>query len=85
MWKKSFETFIKRKTKDPSELLYYLGKYTSGESKEAISGLLSLNSKDAYNKARKILADRFGNTFIVADAYRKTINNWPKVQTMAMV
>lgn len=46
-WKKSSETFIERKTKDPSELLYYLGKYTSGESKEAISGFLSPNSADA--------------------------------------
>ena len=41
MWKKSFETFIERKTKDSSELLCYLGKYTSGES---VSGILSLNS-----------------------------------------
>ena len=36
-WKKSSETFIERKTKDPFEQLYYLGKYTSGESKEAIA------------------------------------------------
>ena len=64
MWKKSFESFIKRKTKDPSELLYYLGKYTSGESKEAISGLLSLNSTDAYKKARKILADRLATPLL---------------------
>ena len=56
-WKKSSGTFIERKTKNPSELLYYLGKYASGESKEAISGLLSLNSADAYKKARNILAD----------------------------
>ena len=56
-WKKSSETFIERKTKDPSELLYYLGKYTSGESKEAISRLLSLNSPKAHKKARNILAD----------------------------
>ena len=54
-WKKSFETFIERKTKDPYEQLYYLGKYTSGESKEDISGLLSLKSTDAYKKARQIL------------------------------
>ena len=63
-WKKSSQTFIERKTKDPSELLYYLGKYTSGESKEAISGLLSLNSSDAYKKARKILADRLATPLL---------------------
>ena len=57
-WIRSFETFIETKTKDPSEWLYYLGCYTAGEAKEAVSGLLSLGSTEAYQKARKILTDR---------------------------
>ena len=79
-WIKSFEALIERKTKDPSERLYYLSKYTKGEAKEAVSGLLSLDSVNAYNKAKRILASRFGNHFIVADAFRKRINDWPKIQ-----
>lgn len=79
-WVKSFETFIERKTKDPSERLYYLGKYTTGAAKEAVSGLLSLDNVDAYSKAKKILTNRFGNPFVVADAFRKRINSWPKIQ-----
>lgn len=78
-WIKSFETLIERKTKNPSERLYYIGKYTTGEAKEAISGLLALEDTEAYTIAKKILKDRFGNPFIVADAYRKKINNWPKI------
>ena len=78
-WVKSFETFIERKTKDPSERLYYLGRFTAGEAKEAVSGLLSLGSTEAYQKAKKILTDRFGNQFMVADAFRKKINNWPRI------
>ena len=78
-WIKSFETFIERKTQNPSERLYYLGKYTTGEAKEAISGLLALDNTGAYSKARKILTDRFGNPFIVADAYRKKLNCWPRI------
>ena len=74
-WIKSFETFIKRKTKDPSEWLYYLGHYTAGEAKEAVSGLLSLSSTEAYQKASRILTDRFGNQFMVADAFCKKSNN----------
>ena len=77
---KSFETFIERKTKDASERLYYLGKYTTGAAKEAISGLLSLDNVDAYDKAKKILTNHFGNPFTVADAFRKRINSWPKIQ-----
>ena len=35
---------------------------------------------DAYDKAKKILIDRFGNQFIAVDACRKRINGWPKIQ-----
>ena len=79
-WVKSFETFIERKTKDPSERLYYLGKYTTGATKEAVSGLLSLDNVDAYNKAKKIVRNRFENPFTVADAFCKRLNSWPKIQ-----
>ena len=79
IWIKAFETFIEGKTKLSSERLYYLSKFTSGEAKEAISGLLSLDSEKAYVKAKKILTDRFGNAFLVSNAYRKKIENWPKI------
>ena len=62
-----------------SQRLYYLGKYTTGEPKEAISGLLLLETSDAYKQAKKILSDRYGNPFLVAEAYRKKINEWPKI------
>ena len=79
LWIKSFETFIERKTKDPSERLYYLGKFTADEAKESISGLLPLDSEEAYVEAKRILASRFGNPFLVSNAYRKKINDWPRI------
>ena len=79
-WKKSFDTIVERRTDSPSQRLYYLGRYTTGEAKEAIRGLLALDSEHAYREARKILSDRFGNPFLVANAYRKKINEWPKIQ-----
>ena len=79
-WLKSFENFIVRKTKDPSERLYYLNRYTSGEAKEAVSVPFPVEyCRSLYAKAKKILANRFGNPFLVTDAYRKRINDWPKI------
>ena len=78
-WKKSFDAIVERRTDSPSQRLYYLGRYTSGEAKDAISGLLTLESDDAYREARKILSDRFGNPFLVADAYKKKIKEWPNI------
>ena len=48
MWIKSFEKFTERKTKDPSERLYYISKFTTDGAKEAVSGLLPLDSEEAY-------------------------------------
>jgi len=76
----AFDAIIERRTDNTSERLYYLGKYTAGDAKDAISGLLTLESAEAYCAARNILKDRFGNPFLVADAYRKKINDWPKIQ-----
>ena len=79
IWIKAFETFIEGKTKTSAERLYYLGKFTTGEAKEAIRGLLSLDSQEAYVRAKKILTSRFGNTFLLSNAYRKKIENWPQI------
>ena len=79
-WKKSFDTIVERRTDSPSQRLYYLGRYTTGKAKEAIRGLLALDSEHAYHEARKILSDRFGSPFLVANAYRQKINEWPKIQ-----
>jgi len=79
LWMKSFETLVESRTYQPSERLYYLGKYTSGEAKEAVSGLLPLSGNDAYLEAKKLLQERYGNPFLVSDAYRKKINDWPRI------
>jgi hypothetical protein len=72
-WIQAFETLIERKTTKPSEKIHYLRKYVSGEAKEAIDGLLILNSSDAYEMAKKVLVKRFGDPFAVANAYRQKL------------
>ena len=57
LWIKAFETFIECKTTEPTERLYYLGKFTGGEVKESISGLLPLDTHEPYAKAKKVLSE----------------------------
>ncbi|KAK3728019.1 hypothetical protein QZH41_000113 [Actinostola sp. cb2023] len=52
---------------------------TTCEAKEAISGFLSLDTTEAYAEAKKRLLNRFGNPFLVTEAYRKKISQWPKI------
>ena len=46
-----------------------------------ISGLLGLQGSDAYGRARKILDDRFGNSFKIYEAYKEKLKAWPICNT----
>ena len=78
-WLKSFETLIEGQTDKPEQRLYYLGRYTAGDAKEAINGLVTQKGPNAYRLAKQVLSDRYGNPFLVATAYRKKIHEWPKI------
>ena len=60
-WVKSFKTIIEDQTHKAAQRLFYLGKYTAGEAREAINGFLSLETSEAHSNAKKVLSDRFGN------------------------
>jgi len=79
LWIKSFENLIESRTTTPSEMLFYLGRYMKGEAREVIEGVLPLTT-DAYLKAKALLHESFINPFLISDAYRKKINDWPKIQ-----
>ena len=51
----------------------------TGNAKEVIDGFLLLDSEDAYQKAKEMLAKRFDHPYAVAAAYRQNIESWPKV------
>ncbi|XP_063870070.1 uncharacterized protein LOC135105641 [Scylla paramamosain] len=80
-WIISIVTQVECKYPKATDKLYYLGKYTSGEAKMCIKTLLSLNTVEAYVKAKKLLADRYGNKLILAKSYRERTEKWPTVKT----
>ena len=48
----------------------------SGEAENVVNGLMLLDSEDAYNKAKEMLAKRFGNLFTVASGFRRKLEQW---------
>nr|XP_006822330.1 PREDICTED: uncharacterized protein LOC102807587 [Saccoglossus kowalevskii] len=80
-WITSFQTLVEQRKPLSADRLYYLGKYTTGEAKDVIKGLLTLSSEKAYIKAKKLLAERYGDKLIVADTYKKQINDWPQIKS----
>ena len=44
-----------------------------------MGGLFMLRSEGAYQRARDILEHRFGNPFVISEAFRSKLDTWPKV------
>ena len=80
LWLQSFETLVEKKREDARDRLYYLGVYTTGEPYEAIEPYLILDSDEAYREAKETLIDRFGNKWMVAESFKKKLNDWPTLK-----
>ena len=78
-WRSMFDLLVDSKDLHPSQKLIYLEDFLSGEALDSIKGLNTLNTTDAYSEARRILDERFGDSYDIADAYRERLEFWPKI------
>ena len=79
-WMNSFEALISSRSLPDSEGIFYLKKYLSGEARSCVQGLLSLSTSEAFHNALKVLKERFGDDFVIANAFRQKLRKWPKIQ-----
>ena len=78
-WKASFTALIESRGIPAIERIHYLKKYLSGPAKEAVEGTFYFETEDAYDKAKEILEERYGDSFRVAEAFRDKLDKWPKI------
>ena len=76
---RAFETIIEARVSDDKGRLYFLNKYTSGKANDIIKGFVTLNSSNSYQRAKKLLAQRFGDPHRVSDAYETRLRKWPQI------
>jgi hypothetical protein len=79
-WLTVFESIIEERPISSNQKLIYLAKYTTGEAKEAIQGYLSLRSPEAYDRAKNVLMERYGDKYLIYDAYKRKLMNWPVIK-----
>ena len=75
----AFDAMIDKKVDSEKDKLYFLSKYTTNKAHEVVKGFLTWESDKGYKEARKLLAQRFGNPFRVAEAYKAKLRNWPQI------
>ena len=78
-WKSAFQTLIEHRKIPANEKMHYLKKYLGGQVREVVEQYFLLSSDDDYEEAKSLLDDRFGNSFVVANAYREKLDKWPKI------
>ena len=80
-WSVSFRTLIESKAIPSSDKIHYLKRYLAGSAREAVSGYFLLNTETAFDKAKALLDERYGNPFTVAEAFRNQLEAWPRIGT----
>ncbi|KAK7104060.1 uncharacterized protein [Littorina saxatilis] len=78
-WKRSFEGLIGHTHISYAEKLALLERYTAGEAYECIEGAFFRFDTEAYDDAWRTLNERYGHPSVILNAFRKKLNNWPKV------
>ena len=79
-WIFAFDNLIDNKRCGVIEKLHYLKRYVSGRALAVVEGYFLLQSQDAYQRAREDLRKRFGNPFIISEAFRTKIKHWPAIK-----
>ena len=78
-WKIAFQTLIEHRRIHAGERLHYLKKYIGGQVKDTVESYFLLPPEDAFEEAKGLLEERYGNQFVIADAFRDKLENWQRI------
>ena len=80
-WEINFAAAFDKKGVSDTEKMSHLHKYVGGKAKQAILRFFRQSSSNALKDARELLKKRFGNDLAISDAYRKELENWPRISS----
>ena len=75
-----FETTVERNTVDSCARLARLLQYCSGRAKQVISCCAMMDPDEGFRKAKELLKNRFGNNFLVSEAWVKKVTQGPPLK-----
>ena len=78
-WKSAVHALVESRVFLPSERIHYLKRYMAGTAKETVESYFLLMTDDAHEDAKRLLDERFGDPFVIANAFRDKLDRWPKI------
>jgi hypothetical protein len=76
-----FVSQIEAKIKAHGVCLRYLEQYLEGPPKELIKGCFFSDPTQGYNDAKKLLTEKYGDPYIISNAYIKKATDWPNIKS----
>ena len=76
---KTFENSVEKCTEDDNVRLQLLIQYCTGKAKETIKCCGMMSGKDGYSKAKKLLEERFGERYVVSNAWIEKLSEGPPI------
>ena len=77
-WYSSFSALIDSKPMDVWTKLNFLHQYISGKPKHVVEQYMLIGTENAFQFARSLLQERYGNCNVVGTAVMNKLENWPK-------
>ena len=77
----SFERLIEEHCLSDKDKYYYLLRYTAGDANQLVSSCHNVDASKAFDDAKNLLKDRFGNEYVIAQKYLDRLYNWPVIKS----
>ena len=79
VWKSAFNALVDSRPLEPDIKLNLLNQHVAGKPKQVVEHYLLIGTEDAYQKARSVLQERYGNCNVVSTAFINQLEKWPKI------
>ena len=79
VWKSAFNALVDSRPLAADIKLNMLNQYVTGKPKQVVEHYLLIGTEDAYQKARSVLQERYGNCNVVSTAFINKLEKWPKI------
>ena len=81
VWKSAFNALVDSRPLAADIKLNMLNQYVTGKPKQVVEHYLLIGTEDAYQKARSVLQERYGNCNVVSTAFINKLEKWPKIES----
>lgn len=77
---RTFENNVEKDTDDYSRRLQLLIQFCTGKARRVIESCILLEPEEGYLKAKRMLAERFGDVFKVSNSWTEQVSNGPVIK-----